>query len=397
MFLDLGMQPPADRFITKAQLEEHEPHFPLRVLLCEECGLVQLDTVAPADLLYCHDYPYESSITTMGRLHWQEFAATVNAAIGLGEKDLVVDIGSNVGVLLEMFAGHKARVFGVDPAANIAAIANARGIETMPSFFTMDAVETILKTKGPARVITGTNVFAHVDRLDLFMQAIDRLLAKDGLFIIEAPYLVNLIERLEYDTIYHEHLSYISIKPLKLFFESLGMEIADVQQRDIHGGSIRVWVQRKGTGPLKSTGAAEQLIQLEQYKGIYDLNRLHRFAADVDANRRELVWLIKDLKKNGKRVVAVSAPAKGMTLLNYCRFGRNELDYVTEKSTLKIGRFTPGGHIPVLPDAALSENPPDYALLLAWNFADEIINNLKSYSATGGRFIIPLPTPQIVE
>jgi SAM-dependent methyltransferase len=396
-FLDLGSMPPADSFLTEAQLGEPEPSYPLRVVVCEDCGLVQLDHVVPPDVLYCHDYPYESSTTRLGRVHWDEFAETAVERLGLGTNDLVVDFGSNVGVLLERFAARGPRVLGIDPAPNIVEIANRRGIETIAAFFNSPTVAGVVAARGKARIVTATNVFAHIDDLDDVMRAVDLLLADDGVLIIEAPYLVNLIERLEYDTIYHEHLSYLAIRPLKRFVESKGMEIFEVQERDIHGGSIRIWIRRRSRGQSPPSDAVRELLALEDHKRVSELTRLNQFADDVARNRRDIRWLIDDITHHGKRVVAVSAPAKGMTLLNYCGLGPDKLAFVTEKAALKIGRFTPGQHIPVVADAELMAQKPDYALLLAWNFADEIIANLRDFSRAGGKFIIPIPSPQIVE
>lgn len=397
-FLDLGSTPPADRFLRPDQLLEEERHYPLRVVMCENCGLAQLNYVVPPEILYCEEYPYESSMTRAGRMHWGEFAATTATMLGLGPDDLVVDIGSNVGVLLEMFRNQGPRVLGVDPAANIAEIANHRGIETMAAFFGSAVAGRILADKGPAAVITATNVFAHIHDLDDIMLAVDRLLTPDGVFVVEAPYFINLVQSLEYDTIYHEHLSYLSVKPLVRFFARFGMEIFEIQQRDIHGGSFRVFVRRTGQsrrgGP--DTGVVEEFLALEERARIYSRDRLLAFAHDVETNRRELLWLLHRLKNQGKRIIGVSAPAKGMTLLNYGRIGPEILSFVTEKSTLKIGRFTPGTHIPVVSDDRIIEEKPDYALLLAWNFAEEIMGNLSAFSRAGGKFIIPIPNPQIV-
>lgn len=397
LFLDLGEMPPADQFPNAQQRATLNRKYPLRVLICEDCGLVQLDTVVPPEILYCIDYPYESSITRMGREHWREFAESAAHLAGLKPGELVVDIGSNVGVLLEMFAKQGAGVLGVDPAANIVEIARKRGIDTLAGFFDSRLAASIAASRGQARIVSATNVFAHIDDLDDVMRAVDVLLAPDGLFVVEAPYLVNLIERLEYDTIYHEHLSYLSVRPVKRYFERFGLELVEIQQRDIHGGSIRMFAQRRDGGRLAPSDAVRGLLALEEQKRVHELTRLRRFAEDVARNREELRWLIDDIRRHGRRVVAVSAPAKGMTLLNYCGLDSSHLDFVTEKSSLKIGRFTPGAHIPVVPDRRLIDEKPDYALLLAWNFADEIIANLKEYSRQGGKFIIPIPAVQIVE
>jgi hypothetical protein len=393
-FLDLGFTPPADQFLLRRQLHEPETHYPLTVLACTDCGLVQLSYVVPPEVLYQHDYPYESSTTQTGRRHWAEFAETTRVQRSLKRADLVVDIGSNVGVLLDAFKSAGSRVLGVDPASNIALIAERRGIPTINDFFGIDVARQIVSEHGPAAVITATNVFAHVDDLDAFMTGIEFLLAQEGVFIFEAPYLANLLAQLEYDTIYHEHLSYLSVRPLIPLFGRFGMEIVDIQQRDIHGGSFRVYVSRKGRMPVDA--AVDDLLRAENAKGLYDLGRLHGFAAEVSRNRAELLWLLRCLKQDGKRVAGVSAPAKGMTLLNYCHIGTETLDFVTEKAQLKIGRFTPGTHIPVLSDDELIAQKPDYALLLAWNFAEEIMNNLSGYRAMGGKFIVPIPRPHVV-
>jgi SAM-dependent methyltransferase len=394
-FLDLGFTPPADRFLREEQLLEAEVHYPLAVLICEHCGLAQLNYVVSPDLLYQQDYPYEASITRTGRIHWGEFAQTTRERFDLGSADLVVDIGSNVGVLLDAFKQQGVRTLGIEPAGNIARIAEKNGIETLNDFFNIDVAQTVANDKGQASVITATNVFAHVDDLTSFMKAVDILLAPKGVLIIEAPYFTNLLEQLEYDTIYHEHLSYLSVKPLLTFFDRVGMEIFKIEQRDIHGGSFRLHVARAGRMPISSV--VNELLRLEETRAVHSLETLDQFAKKVEQNRNDLNWLLYNLKRQGKRIAAASAPAKGMTLLNYCRLGTETIDFVTEKSTLKIGKYTPGTHIPVVSDAELIERRPDYALLLAWNFADEIMKNLAAYRAKGGKFIIPIPTPRIVE
>jgi SAM-dependent methyltransferase len=394
-FLDLGFTPPADRFLRAEQLLEPEVHYPLGVLMCAQCGLAQLNHVVPPELLYQQDYPYEASMTRTGRIHWGEFARTTRARFDLGSADLVIDIGSNVGVLLDAFKNEGVRTLGIEPAGNIAAIARQNGIETLNDFFSIDVARNVVNDKGPASVITATNVFAHVDDLTSFIKAVDILLAPNGVLIIEAPYFTNLLEQLEYDTIYHEHLSYLSVKPLLAFFRRVGMEVFRIEQRDIHGGSFRIHVARAGRMQVSAKVGA--LLRQEEAKGVHSRETLDQFARKVEKNRDDLNWLLYSLKREGKRIAAASAPAKGMTLLNFCRLGTETLDFVTEKSTLKIGKYTPGTHIPVVSDDELIERRPDYALLLAWNFADEIINNLAAYRAKGGKFIIPIPEPRIVE
>ena len=393
-FLDLGFTPPADQFRRKDQLREADVYYPLQVNSCEDCGLAQLSYVVSPEVLYRNDYPYESSTTRTGRQHWADFAASVVKRFDLGPKNLAVDIGSNVGVLLAAFKSHGVCIHGVDPAANIVLIAQRNGIDTDCEFFNAETAQRIVQKKGRASVITATNVFAHVDDLNAFMHSVKCLLDENGVFIFEAPYFVNLLKKNEYDTIYHEHLSYFSVKPLIPFFEKHGLEVFDIEESDIHGGSFRVFVGRRGQRTV--TEKVGELLRAESDMGIYNRATLDKFAASVKNNKRELVWLLQSLKHQGKRIAGISAPAKGMTLLNYCGIDGDVLEFITEKSALKIGRHTPGAHIPVVSDAELLDTQPDYALLLAWNFADEIMKNLDEYRQRGGKFIIPIPTPTIV-
>jgi SAM-dependent methyltransferase len=396
MFLDLGNHPMADAFIEADHLSDEEVFNPLQVCSCLQCGLMQLNYVVSASLLYDKNYIYESSITRMGQRHWAEFSKTAAEIAGLNPGDLVIDIGSNVGVLLKNFRNQGAQIIGVDPANTIVNIALKHGIETIEGFFDIEIARRIRQEKKTAKIITATNVFAHIDDLHAFMTAVDAVLADDGVLIIEAPYAPNLIKSLEYDTIYHEHVSYLSLKPMAILFENFQMEIFEVHQRDIHGGSFRTYVRRQqGSTPL-TPKAMEDLQQLEEASGIYDQNQLRQFANKVSDHRDQLTSMLKRLKKNGRSIAAVSAPAKGSTLLNYCGIGPDILDYITEKSELKIGRYSPGQHIPIVADEKLLQTQPDYAIILAWNFAEEIMDNLKDYISAGGKFIIPIPTPHIL-
>lgn len=391
-FLDMGFHPPSDEFRRKDQLMEPSVHYPLQVALCLECGLSQLTYVVSPEVLYRHDYPYEASTTATGRKHFAVFAQAAWTDLGLKKGDLVIDVGSNVGVLLAAFKERGAKVLGVEPAPNIARIAERNGIETLCEFFSQDVAERV--GRGAASLVTGSNVYAHVDDLVAFMRAVDHVLKPDGVFIFESPDMLSLVKNLEYDTIYHEHLSYLSVKPVLRFVKGFGMEVFDVQRQTIHGGSIRVFIGRAGKRPVKPSVAA-CLKEEEDFK-LHDMATMRAFAERVYRSRDELLWLLRKLKHEGKRIAALSAPAKGMSLLNFCRIGRETLDFATEKSQLKIGRYTPGDHIPVLPDSALLERMPDYALLLAWNFAPEIMKNLEEYRKRGGQFIIPVPEPKVV-
>lgn len=394
-FLDLGMQPHSDSFLTAEEIGQPEVFYPVPVFLCMDCGLVQIGFLVDGTTLYQKNYIYLTSITKTARDHYFGFSRLICARFGIPKGSLVVDIGSNIGILLMGFREQGMKVLGVDPAPNIAKMAfEENGIETLPDFFTSALAEKIVSERGQASVIAATNIFAHLADLHDAMNAVSILLRKGGIFVVEAPYLVDLINNLEYDTMYHQHLRYLSVKPMAAFFARYGMEIFDVQKVGIHGGSIRVFVARKGEQGISPS--VQEFVDLEMQEQVYSIGRLRKFAEDVKEHRRQLRALLDGIKRQGKRIVGVSAPAKGNTLLNYCGIDSSTLDYLTEKSRLKRGLFTPGTHIPIYGDEKLVEDNPDYALILAWNFADEIMSNLEDYRKKGGRFIIPVPKPRIV-
>tara|TARA_B100001093_G_C26858417_1_gene1028619 strand:+ start:5694 stop:6944 length:1251 start_codon:yes stop_codon:yes gene_type:complete len=393
-FLDLGYQPPSDQFRNKLQIDNPVTFYPLKVLSCLKCGFKQLNYTVDPKILYQDNYPYESSLTKTGKIHWHEFADSTVREYNLNKKDLAVDIGSNTGVLLSAFKKNKLKTIGVDPATNICKIANRRGIRTINSFFGSKVVNKILKTIGKAKVITGTNVFAHVDNLEIFIKNIKRLLHKNGIFVIEVPHFLHLVKSLEYDTIYHEHLSYVTIVPLVKFLKKFSLEIVNIEQRDIHGGSIRIFISRKKIFKIKKS--VNKLIQIENKAKLNSKKTLNDFQKRVVKNRLQLISLLTKLKNQNNRIIALSAPAKGMTLLNYLKLDQDYLDYATEKSKIKQGLFTPGVNIPVYSDSKILKTKPHYALLLAWNFSAEIIKNNLKYLQQGGKFIIPIPKVKII-
>jgi SAM-dependent methyltransferase len=393
-YLDLGQTPPADDFLVESRLDQSEIFYPLRVQMCNECGLHHLDYIVPPEILYQNEYPYESSTTKTGRDHFHGFAKHVKESYSLLEKSLVIDIGSNVGVLLEGFKKLNLQVLGIDPAQQMCEIANANGIETINAFFNLELVKKIVKEHGKASIVTGTNVIAHIDNHHEMMKSICHLLDDNGLFIFEAPYLLDLVENLEYDTIYHEHLAYLSVKPVKYLVEQFGLEIVNIEKVKIHGGSLRYYISRKGKNPVGEI--VKKYLINEEKTMLYNHSRLNQFAVSVREHKMKLINLLLDLKEEGASIAGLSAPAKGMTLLNYCNIDNHILDFVTEKSMLKIGKYTPGTHIPIFDDNKLIEKMPNYALILAWNFANEIMQNLSEYRQKGGKFIIPIPEPKIV-
>lgn len=393
-YLDLGYTPAADAFLDS--LDEPETWYPLRVALCQDCGLSQLTYTVPPDVLFQNGYPYVTSTTESARAHWGEFARSTIARYQLNYDDLVIDIGSNIGVLLAEFMRRGISVLGVEPAKHIAQMAAAQGIPTLDALWSQETAERLTQRHPQAAVITACNVFAHVDNLDGFMRGVDAALAPDGVLIIELPWFVNLVRHMEYDTIYHEHVSYVTLKPLIRFMSKHGFGIFDVEQVDIHGGGIRIHCARGRDNHPVPKRRVYDLMDEEDRAGVRDIETLVQWAAKVRENQRYLRLLLVDIAENGDRVVAVSAPAKGMTLLNTSGIGRDLVDYVTESSPLKIGKYTPGAHLPVYPDARLIDDQPDYALLLAWNFADEIMANVNA-AGYRGKWIIPVPEPHVVD
>ena len=395
-FLDLGFHPPSDQFKKKKEIDSPTLYYPLKVYSCKSCGFKQLNYIVKPEILYQQNYPYESSLTETGKKHWKEFADSIVKNYNLTKNDLAVDVGSNTGVLLEAFKNNKLKIVGVDPAPNICKIANRKNIPTINNFFNKNVVTRILKKYGKAKIITGTNVFAHVNDLKLFLKNIKKLIdKKKGVFVIEVPYFLNLVKNLEYDTIYHEHLSYITVIPLIKFLKKFNLEIIDIQEKDIHGGSIRIFISEKGN--YKKKKSVNKICKTEIKARLNSKKVLLNFKKKVTKNRLDLTSLLTKLKKAKKNIIALSAPAKGMTLLNYAKLDSEFLDYATEKSKIKQGLLTPGVNIPIYSDQKILKTKPDYALLLAWNFSKEIIKNNIKYLKTGGKFIIPIPKVKIIK
>ena len=390
-FLNLGAQPPSDAFLRVEDLKKPEVNFPLEVLVCKNCFLVQLGYAVDPELLF-RDYVYTSGTNNSLRVNFKNLVDYLVGRFSLTSADLAVDIGSNDGTLLENYLPHGVKVLGIDPSS-VASIAIKKGLPTMVDFFNEEVAIQALEKYGSAKIITATNVFAHVDALDSLMNGIVRLLADDGVFISESHYLLDLVTKMQYDAIYHEHLRYYSLKPLKLLFENFGMEIIDAEKITTHGGSIRVYAAKKGSHPVAP--AVQERIKEEEEAGLYKLETFIDYGKKVQDTKLTLLQMIVELKRDGKRVVGIGAPAKGNTLLNYCRLDPDLIDYLVEKSALKIGLFAPGTHIPVVAEEKLFSEQPEYGLLLSWNIADELIPKIRN-AGFKGKFIVPNPVPRIV-
>lgn len=392
--LDLGRTPPANSFLKKSQLKNKEDFFPLVVNFCVNCSQLQLSHVVNPEILFRH-YVWVSSTSRVTVAHFEEYAHSVYNALKLKKGDLVVEMGSNDGVLLKPFKALGTRVLGVDPARNVARRATNAGIPTLPHFFNVKIAKRIARQYGKAKIITANNVFAHINDLREIVNAVKKLLDHDGAFIIEAPYNIDLLEKNLFDIVYHEHLSYLAIAPLQKFFASHGMEIFDVVKRDVHGGSVRIFVKMADAKPKINT-SVQKFIDIERKKKLFDINTYRRFAKNIAKNKLELVKLLKKFKQEKKSIAAYGAPAKSTTLLHYFNIGPDTIDFIADDSPFKQGLFTPGTHIPIVAPKEIYSKKPDYLLLLAWNFADSIMNIHKKYKQTGGKFIIPVPKPEVM-
>lgn len=392
-FLALGPQPLANAFLRSPAEFAAEARYPLDVYVCEDCSLVQVLDVIDPEVLF-RDYIYVTGTSTTIAAHNQSYASTVVDLLGLGAADLVVEAASNDGSLLKCFKGLGVRTLGVEPARNIAEMARAAGIDTVEEFFGVDTARAVRARYGPARAVIGNNVLAHVDDTRGFLQGGADLLAEDGLLITEVPYLREFLERLEYDTVYHEHLCYFSVTALMRLCEAVGLRIVRTDHYPVHGGTLRMYAGHEARHPAHAP-AVLALAAQEREAGYTTLARYQQYASDVARNRERVVGLLRELKAEGKTVAGYGAPAKGNTLLNYCGIGTDLLPYTVDRSPLKVGTYTPGMHIPVLPVETLLERQPDYVLILAWNFAGEIMAQQQAYRQRGGKFIVPIPDPLI--
>lgn len=383
----------ANSFLTAEDLKKPELKFPLRVLFCEDCGLSQLGEVVNPDILFKNYVYFSSGMPKNFSEHFRNYAEDVEGRFIKSRDELVVEIGSNDGVLLGAFKDG-ARILGIDPALNVSKIANENGIETIADYFSENLARQIAEKYGRAKIIMSNNVIMHIDDHHDLMKGIKSLLTDDGVFVFEAPYMRDMFDNLTFDTIYHEHLSYLTVKPFIKLFSQFGMKIIDIKEMPVHGVSLRVYAAKAGAHPVNPFVAeyirAEENLGFDKYETYLELaDRIKKLKDKINAT-------LLGIKKSGKRIAGYGAPAKGNTLLNYFDIGPEILDYVTESLPSKIGTFTPGTHIPVVNVEDARKNPPDYFLLLAWNYKDVILEKERGFRENGGKFIMPVGNGEII-
>lgn len=393
-YLDLGSTPLANAIVKKEDLSKNEKTFPLEVVFCPKCFLSQLSVVVNPKIMF-KEYPYRSSISKTFIEHCKEIADKCYESYEIKGKDLIVDIASNDGCLLQQFKSKGSQVIGVDPATNLAEIATNRGIKTINAFWSRTVAENIVQENGHAKIITAMNVFAHVNDLNEFVSGVNILLEKEGIFIIEAPHAFQLITKTEFDTIYHEHLSYLLIKPLETLFEKYHMNIFRVEETPIHGGSIRVYVSHKNSKHIRDE-TVDAIIGKEQAENLYNINGYENFSKRVENIKRDMIDILNKIKIEDKTVAAYGASAKGNTLLNYCKISSDMIRFIADDTPEKQNHYTPGSHIPILKSEQIATQKPDYLLLLAWNFAKELMKKTEDYEKKGGKYIIPIPEVKVV-
>lgn len=394
--IELSPTPPGNNFLSEEQLNTPESFYPLIVRFCKNCFHVQLADVVNPIILYQDDYKYVSGTAPVFVEHFRQYAKDVLAKYSIPAGALVADIGSNDGTCLRFFKEAGYNVLGIDPAIEIAAKATAQGIPTIATFFSESLGQKLLKEYGPASLITSHNACAHIDDLPGIMRGVQHWLADDGLFIFEVGYLLDVYRNTWFDTMYHEHLDYHSVKPLIPFFESLEMELLSVKRVSPQGGSIRVCVQKKG-GPRRPDSSVNELVRIEEEIGLDKAETFRTFNEKINTVKQELSGMLRSLKMQGKSIAGYGAPTKSTTLLTYFGLGNDVIDYIVDDNPLKQGKYTPGFHIPILVVEELYRRMPDYLVVLSWNFAEPIMEKHKEYKNRGGKFILPMPKAHIVE
>jgi SAM-dependent methyltransferase len=390
--VDLGVSPPCERFVTREQLDEPEPFYPLRAMVCERCWLVQVgEYISPDDTFT--EYAYFSSFSSSWVEHARRYVDGITRSLGLGSGDLVVELGSNDGYLLQHFVERGIPVLGIEPAANVAAAAQDRGIPTDVTFFGRVAADDLVADGRRASLVVGNNVLAQVPDLNDFVAGIARLLAPDGTVTLEFPHLLQLLNQNQFDTIYHEHFSYFSLATTIRIFRAHGLDVHDVELLPTHGGSLRVYGAHQGR--VAPTPRIANVLAIEQDAHLETGDAYADFTHRVEALKRRLLAYLIQVRDSGRRVVGYGAPGKANTLLNYCGIRSDFVEFTVDRNPYKHGRFTPGTHIPIVEPARLAEAQPDLVWILPWNLRTEIADQLAGISEWGGQFMVAIPEVEV--
>ena len=393
-FADCGMTPMANAFIEPSAADRMEPFYPLHAYVCGNCKLVQLASFESPQAIFS-DYLYFSSFSQSWLDHAERYAARMTERFGLSAGSLVVEIASNDGYLLQYFAGRGIGVLGVDPAANVAAVANEKGIQTEVAFFGADTARR-LQARGVApNLMTANNVLAHVPDLHDFVEGFRILLAPSGVATFEFPHLLQLMRHNQFDTIYHEHFSYLSLSMVERLFAEHGLVLFDAEELPTHGGSLRIFLRHEANAALAQGSAVARVRNDEIEAGLERIETYRLFAKGVVDSKCALLEFLVDARQRGERVAAYGAPAKGNTLLNYCGVGPELIAFTVDRSPHKQGLLLPGTRIPIRPPEAILEDKPDYVLILPWNLRDEVVRQMSDIRSWGGRFVVPIPRVEV--
>jgi len=392
-FVDLGMSPLCESFVPAHALNHMEPFYPLHAFLCERCFLVQLDEYVTPDNIFT-EYAYFSSYSDSWVEHARRYVEQITARLSLGGDSRVFEIASNDGYLLQHFVRKSIPVLGIEPAANVAKVAVSKGVPTVVRFFGVETAADLKRNPGPADLIVGNNVLAHVPDINDFVGGMKVLLKPTGTITMEFPHLVRLMEQNQFDTIYHEHFSYLSMTTVQRIFNAHGLRLYDVEELSTHGGSLRIYACHiDSTERMRER--AQALIRVEEEFGLNRVETYARFSAQVKETKRKLLSFLIEARRQGRTIAGYGAPGKGNTLLNYCGIRTDFIDYTVDRNPYKHGRFLPGTHIPIFAPDKIRETRPDYVLILPWNLKDEIAAQLAYIREWGGQFVVPIPEVEV--